>query len=127
MGSGVPTTTAATGSGLQRLLNSLVQVRRSGEQDLLSLADRGVGEAALALELALTRTALARADEAAFRRSLARLDGWLQRLFADGPLLRERRQRLGKLRELALNYPLPSAGSTLRQLQELQRSRQAKP
>lgn len=123
MDSGVPTTTAAIGSGLQRLLNSLVQVRRSGEQDLLSSADRGAGEAALSLDIALARTALARADEAAFRHSLARIDGWLQRLYREGPLLRERRQRLKKLRELALSYKLPIAGSTLQQLQERQRSR----
>ena len=123
LGSGVPTTTAVTGSGLQRLLSSLVQVRRSGEQDLLSPADRGAGEAALSLDIALARTALARADEAAFRHSLARIDGWLQRLYREGPLLRERRQRLKKLRELALSYKLPIAGSTLQQLQERQRSR----
>lgn len=112
-------------SGLQRLLDSLIQVRRSGEQDLLSPADRGAGEAALALEIALARTALARSDETAFRHSLLRMDGWLQRLFPDSPLLRERRKRLGDLRELGLSYQLPVAGSTLQQLHALRRSRRA--
>lgn len=127
MGTAAPTAATASGSGLERLLNSLVQVRRSGEQDLLSSADREAGTAALSLEIALARTALARADEAAFRHSLTRIDGWLQRLYPEGPLLRERRQRLQKLRELALSYKLPIAGSTLQQLQDLQRSRLVNP
>lgn len=114
-------------SGLQRLLDSLVQVRRSGEQDLLSPADRSAGEAALALEIALARTALSRGNETEFRHSLLRIDGWLQRLFPDSPLLRERRKRLGALRELGLNYQPPVAGSTLQQLHTLQRSRRAGP
>lgn len=125
VGTGVAADTG--GSGLQRLLDSLVQVRASGEQDLLSPADRNAGEAALALEIALARTALSRSDETAFRHSLARIDAWLQRLYPDGPLLRERRQRLAKLRTLALSYKLPIAGSTLQQLQDLQRSRRARP
>ena len=116
-------TAAPSGSGFQRLLDSLVQVRPSGEQDLLSPGDRSTGEAALSLELALARTALANADESAFRNSIAHIDGWLQRLYRDSPLLRERRARLKKLRELPLSYELPIAGSTLQQLQELQRSR----
>jgi uroporphyrin-3 C-methyltransferase len=117
----------ARGSGVQRLLDSLVQVRRSGEQDLLSPADRGAGEAALSLEIALARTALANADETAFRRSVARIDAWLQRLFPDGSLLRERRKRIARLRELPLSYSLPIAGSTLQQLQAMQRSRRTSP
>lgn len=116
---------SGTGTGMQRLLDSLVQVRRSGAQDLLAPGEREAGAAALSLEIALARTALIHADEIAFRHSLLRIDDWLQRLFADGPRLRERRQRLGKLRLLALSYKLPVAGSTLQQLQQLQRSRQA--
>lgn len=126
-GPGPGVAAVATGSGFQRLLDSLVQVRRTGEQDLLAPADRQAGEAALALEIALARTALARGEEAAFRRSLLRVNGWLQRLYRDGPLLRERRQRLDKLRGLALGYELPTAGSTLQQLQEMQRSRPGRP
>jgi uroporphyrin-3 C-methyltransferase len=123
----LPVTSLETGSGFQRLLDSLVQVRRSGEQDLLAPADRGAGEAALSLEIALARTALERADEAAFRRSLTRIDSWLKRLFPDSALLRERRQRLAALRELPLAYKLPIAGSTLQQLQALRRSRGSTP
>jgi uroporphyrin-III C-methyltransferase len=117
----------ASESGLQRLLDSLVQVRRSGGQDLLSPADRAAGRAALALELGLARSALANADQAGFRRALARIDDWLRRLYADGPLLRERRARLANLRRLELRYELPIAGATLKQLQALQHERRRAP
>ena len=108
---------------IKRLIDSLVQVRRSGDQDLLSPADRETGKAALGLDLALARSALAQSDEAAFRRSLVHVDNWLQRLYPDTPLLRERRARIKRLGSLALGYNLPIAGSTLQQLQDLQRSR----
>ena len=114
-------------SGVQRLLDSLVQVRRSGGQDLLSPADRDTGRAALALEIALARSALASGDEAAFRSALGRVDAWLGRLYPDGPLLRERRARLATLRTFELQYALPIAGATLKQLQALQRTRKAAP
>ena len=109
--------------GWRALLDSLVQVRRSGGQDLLSPDDRRAGEAALALELSLARSALASGDEDGFRRSLARIDGWLLRLYPDGALLRERRARLARLRTLELSYDLPIAGATLKQLQQLQQER----
>ena len=110
---------------IKRLIDSLVQVRRSGDQDLLSPADRETGKAALGLDLALARSALAQSDETAFRRSLVHVDNWLQRLYPDSPLLRERRARIKRLGSLALGYNLPIAGSTLQQLQDLQRSRRA--
>jgi uroporphyrin-3 C-methyltransferase len=120
-----PSAASADATGVQRLLDTLVQVRPSGAQDLLLPGSRTAGEAALALELALARTALGKSDETAFRNSLVQVDVWLQRLYRDGPLLRERRQRLKKLRELSLSYDLPVAGTTLQQLQEIQRNRQA--
>lgn len=110
---------------IKRLFDSLVQVRRSGDQDLLSPVDRDTGKAAMGLELALARSALAQTDETAFRRSLGHIDNWLQRLYPDSALLRERRARLKRLGTLALRYDLPIAGSTLQQLQDLQRSRRA--
>lgn len=111
---------------LRELVDALVQVRRSGDAELISPADREGGRAALALEMALARTALARADEGAFRQGLARIDGWLGRLYPDGPLLRERRARLARLGTLALSYELPVAGSSLQQLREWRRSRAAR-
>lgn len=114
-------------SGFERLLNALVQVRPSGEQDLVTPADRSAGESGLALEIALARTALERRDAPAFKASLVRIDSWLRRLYADGPLLRERRERLRKLGQQPLALSLPVAGSSLEQLHLLQRSRQPKP
>jgi len=115
---------ASPGSGFDRLLNALVQVRPSGEQDLLTPADRGAGEAALALEIALARTALQRRDVAAWRASLQRMDSWLRRLYADGALLRSSRERLKKLGQMPLRQDLPVAGSTLELVHALQRERQ---
>lgn len=116
-----------TGSGLQRLLDALVQVRPSGEQDLLSPADRSAGEAALSLEIALARSALERRDQPAFRLSVLRMDSWLRRLYADGPLLRDWRGHLQKLAVQPLTFELPVAGSTLQQLRALQRTQAAPP
>ncbi len=113
--------------GWRKLLQSFVQVRRSGNQDLLSPADRDAGQAALALEMALARTALSRQDQAAFRASLGRIDGWLQRLYPPSPLLSNRLARLKALRALALGYDLPVAGSSLDQLRRMLRQRQATP
>jgi uroporphyrin-3 C-methyltransferase len=118
---------APAASGFQRLLDALVQVRPSGEQDLLSPADRSAGEAGLLLELALARTALERRDESAFRASLTRLDSWLRRLYASGELLRTQRARLARLRTQPLQVPLPVAGSTLAELRELQHRRRVEP
>jgi uroporphyrin-3 C-methyltransferase len=127
LGAGRAGDTQRADSGLQRLLDSLVQVRRSGGQDLLSPSDREAGSAALALEMALARSALGNGDEAAFRRALARIDAWLQRLYPDGPLLRERRTRLAKLRTVELDYSMPIAGTTLAQLQALRHARRTEP
>lgn len=118
---------AAKRSATQRLLDSLVQVRRTGGQDLLSPDDREAGAASLALEIALARMALAGGDQVAFRHALARIDGWLRRLYPDGPGLRERRARLARLGKLELGYSLPIAGASLKQLQALQRQRRSAP
>lgn len=110
-------------SGFDRLLDSLVQVRRGGGQDLLSPADRGAGEAGLALEIALARSALVRGDEAGLHRSAGRIEAWLLRLYPDGATLRSQLSTVRGLRTLALSQPIPLAGSTLQQLHERQRSR----
>jgi len=114
-------------AGWQRLLDQLVQVRKTGGQDLVSPADRESAEAALALELALARSALTSGDEKAFRRSLARIDTWLVRLYPDGPTLRGERVRLARLRKLELDYELPLAGAALKQLQALRHERRDGP
>lgn len=124
---GAPTTAGGQAPGWQRLVDAMVQVRPSSSQDLISPSDRATGEAALGLDLALVRTALDRRDEAAFRASLQRVDGWLQRLYADDAALRERRERLATLGTLALVPDLPMQGASLQQLRDLRRSRDARP
>jgi uroporphyrin-3 C-methyltransferase len=121
--------TAASGPapsrGWRHVLDAFVQIRADGDQDLFSPADRSAGEAALALEFALARTALGRADERAFRASLARIDGWLARMYPDSALLAERRKRLAALRTLPLGLESPVAGSSLEQLRRILRARPA--
>lgn len=126
LGGGRGTAQVGEGSGFERLLGSLVQVRRGGGQDLLSPADRGAGEAALALEIALARSALARGDEDGLQRSAGRIEGWLLRLFPDSPTLRRQLATVRGLRGLALAQSIPMAGSTLQQLHEQQRNRRAR-
>lgn len=121
---GAPMAGGTGDSRWQRILDAIVQVRPSSSQDLISPADRDTGEATLALELALARTALERRDEAAFRASLQRIDQWLQRLYADDALLRERRERLRALADQPLSPALPNAGAALQQLRDLRRGRE---
>ncbi len=124
---GAPPNPAEETSGLQRVLGAFVQVRASGEQDLLVPEDRSAGEAALALEVALAHTALDRQDTTGFRASLARLDRWLVRLYAVGPSLTRERSRLAALGKFALTTTLPEAGSTLEELHAWQRRRTGPP
>lgn len=120
---GAPRTGGGSGSGWQRLLDAVVQIRPSSTQDLISPADRATGEAALGLELALARTALDRRDEAGFRAGLQRIDQWLRRLYAENDALQERRGRLLELGRLSLTPDLPVQGAGLQQLRDLRQGR----
>lgn len=122
---GAPPSAGEGSQGWQRVFDAIVQVRPSSSQDLISPADRATGEATLALELALARTALERRDDEAFRASLVRIDQWLQRLYADDALLRERRERLSALGGRSLAPPMPEQGAALQQLRDLRRGRAA--
>ncbi|MEO6172562.1 MAG: uroporphyrinogen-III C-methyltransferase, partial [Arenimonas sp.] len=94
-------------NGLQRLLDAMVQVRSADEQSLLGATDRSAAEAALTLEIALARSALNKRDNSSFQASVLRIDSWLKRLYADGPVLRERREKLTALsrQDIRLNVP----------------------
>ncbi|MFY2763902.1 uroporphyrinogen-III C-methyltransferase [Arenimonas sp. MALMAid1274] len=118
---------APAASGWQRLLDAVVQVRPSNPQDLISPADRATGEATLALELALARTALDRRDEGGFRAGIQRIDQWLQRLYADDASLRAQREKLSGLATLTLRPDLPLQGAGLQQLRDLRRGRTPAP
>lgn len=113
--------------GLERLLDALIQVRASGAQDLLAPAERGAGEAALALELALARSAMAQRDDARFRASLSRIEQWLRRLYVDSPALQTQQRRLAELAAHSLAPEWPALGNTLKQLRELLRPARPQP
>lgn len=120
---GAPKAAGGSGSQWQRLLDAVVQVRPSSAQDLISPSDRATGEAALGLELALARTALDRRDETTFRAGLERIDGWLERLYAENDRLREHRERLVVLATLSLTPDLPVQGAGLQQLRSLRQGK----
>ena len=106
-------------NGFQRLLDAMVQVRSADEQSLLGANDRSAAEAALSLEVALARSALDKRDNTAFQASVRRIDSWLKRLYADGPVLRERRAKLSSLAKQDLRLNVPTAGSSLQLLRSI--------
>lgn len=114
-------------NGFQRLLDAMVQVRSEDEQSLLGSNDRTAAEAALALEIALARSALDKRDNANFQSSLRRIDTWLKRLYADGPVLQERRKKLSALAKQDIGLNIPTAGSTLQLLRALSGQRTVMP
>jgi len=81
--------------------------------------ERTTADAALQIEISLARAALERRDEAAWRAALARIEGWLPRLWPDSP---ERRQVHAQVRTLQTMSAPPrptELGSTLQQLRML--------
>jgi uroporphyrin-III C-methyltransferase len=106
-------------NGFQRLLDAMVQVRSADEQSLLGTSDRSTGEAALALEIALARSALNKRDNQAFQASIRRIQSWLKRLYADGPMLRDRLNKLANLSKLDLGIRSPLSGTSLQLLRSL--------
>ena len=115
------TDTASKGNrnGFQRLLDAMVQVRSADEQSLLGANDRSAAEAALMLEIALARSALDKRDNTGFQASVRRIDSWLKRLYADGPVLRERREKLALLAKQDIRLNVPTAGSSLQLLRSI--------
>ena len=103
----------------QRAFDRLVHIQPTATAGLRDRADREAALAALQLEAALARAAIARRDEAGLQGPLARIDGWLERLLAGSPQLPERRRILARLRASALWPTAPLAGSTLAQLRAL--------
>lgn len=103
----------------QRWLAPLVDVRPTRDSTLIAPDERTAADVALQVEVSLARAALERDDDAAYRAALARIDGWLPRLWPDSP---ERRQVHAQLRTLqstsAPARPM-ELGSTLQQLRTL--------
>ena len=110
-------------SVFERMVGSMVEVRRMQQKDLLDPAARDSALTAVRLELVLARLALERRDAVALRATLARIDGWLPRLFAADVVARQRAQ-LAAIQRVPLKIDLPTLGATLA---ELRRLRQAQP
>ena len=108
--------------GFERLLKALIRIQPTGQQTLIAPAERQAAQTALALEIANARTALQLRQSAEFKSSARRIDQWLLRLYADGKVLQERRQRLQQAADAPLSIALPEAGSTLSELQRLKQS-----
>jgi uroporphyrin-3 C-methyltransferase len=117
------TTHAPPASVFERVVGSMVEVHRAQTQELLDPATRDAGLTAIRLEITLARLALERRDTVAFHAALARIDGWLPRLFSPATVAEQRRQ-LAELQRTPLKIELPSLGGTLA---ELRRLRQAQP
>lgn len=105
----------------RRLAARVVDVRPSGDDQVVAPSARSAGLAALQLELALARAALERRDEAAFAQSVDRLDGGLKRLWPPSPARQAARDTLRGLRGAPLRLAMPELGSTLAQLERLRR------
>jgi uroporphyrin-3 C-methyltransferase len=114
-------------NGFQRLLDAMVQVRSADEQSLLGANDRSAAEAALALEIAIARAALNKRDNSSFQASVRRIDGWLKRLYSNGPVLRERRAKLAALAKQDIRLNVPTAGSSLQLLRSMSTPRAENP
>lgn len=117
------TTHAQPASMFDRVVGSMVEVHRAQTQELLDPATRDAGLTATRLEITLARLALERRDTVAFQAALARIDGWLPRLFSPATVADQRRQ-LAELQRTPLKIDLPTLGGTLA---ELRRLRQAQP
>lgn len=115
----ITTPAAPQADWVARLLGRFVRAQPTVSAGLRQGADRDAALAALQVEASLGRVAIERRDGAGLQRALARIDTGLQRLLAGSAQLRERRQLLVQLREIALQPSSPLAGSTLAQLRAL--------
>jgi uroporphyrin-3 C-methyltransferase len=105
--------------GIKRLLNALVQIQPTGQQNLISPSERQAAQTALLLEITNARMALQMRQDEEYKRSVKRIDQWLTRLYVQTPALKERRERLRATTAAPLNISVPLAGSSLLELQRL--------
>lgn len=107
--------------GMTRLINALIQIQPSGQQTLISPSERGAAKAALDLEIVNARMAIQLRNSAEFKASVLRINQWLTRLYADTSALKERREHLLMVASKPLNRSVPLAGSSLAELQLMQK------
>lgn len=105
--------------GIKRLLNALVQIQPTGQQNLISPSERQAAQTALLLEITNARMALQMRQDEEYKRSVKRIDLWLTRLYVQTPALKERRERLRATAAGPLGISVPLAGSSLLELQRL--------
>lgn len=105
--------------GFKRLLNALVQIQPTGQQNLISPSERQAAKTALLLEITNARMALQMRQDEEYKRSVKRIDQWLTRLYVQTPALKERRERLRATATAPLGISVPLAGSSLLELQRL--------
>jgi uroporphyrin-3 C-methyltransferase len=105
--------------GIKRLLNALVQIQPTGQQNLISPSERQAAQTALLLEITNARMALQMRQDEEYKRSVKRIDQWLTRLYVQTPALKERRERLRATAAAPLGISVPLAGSSLLELQRL--------
>ena len=103
----------------QRWLAPLVDVRPTRDATLVAPEERTTADAALQIEISLARAALERDDDAAFRAALARVEGWLPRLWPDSPARRQVHAQLRTLQATSAPVRPTELGSTLQQLRAL--------
>lgn len=111
--------TRPDGNGFRQLLDALVQVQPTGQQNLISPGERQAALTALRVEIGNARMALQLRQDAEYKRSVKRIEQWLTRLYAQTPALKERRERLRATAAAPLNIPVPLSGSSLLELQRL--------
>lgn len=119
-----PPAPAAKASVLDRVVGSMVEVRRAQAQDLLDPASREAALTATRLELTLGRLALERRDAGAFHGALVRLERWLPRLYAPATVARQR-ELLAQMQRASLRIDLPTLGGTLAELRRLRQEQPA--
>ncbi|MFC3551889.1 uroporphyrinogen-III C-methyltransferase [Lysobacter cavernae] len=119
----LPSDAEARAPWWRRAFASLIDVRPSDRTLAVQPADRAAAQAALQLEISLARAAAERRDESGYRAALARVDGWLTRLWPPSPGLDQRRAQLKVIAAQPLSLSLPTLGSTLQQLRQLRAAR----
>lgn len=104
----------------RRLAARVIDVRPSDRAAVIAPSERDAGMAALQVELTLARAALERRDDAGFDAALARVDGWLVRLWPPSAERERQREAIRALRAAPIRLEAPELGSTLAQLRRLQ-------
>lgn len=114
-----PATPAVAAPWWRRWAATVVDVRPSDPALVAAPGDRTLALAALDLDIAIARAAIARRDAGDHRAALVRVDRAIVRLWPRTPQREALRQRLATQRDSPLRVASPTLGSTLAQLRAL--------